>query len=314
MKKMLINIFFGDQYHVRRCLSDFLAGIGLSGADIVKIEGENISEAVIKSEAMSVSLLATPRAILVENFLSTKKIKLSDDFYSFLNNYDNLNYILFLEEETVSSTLLKKINQENIAVIDCVGKGSLSEWVIKEAKKQGIGLTKNQANLIENLLGHEIDFYRLQGELEKLATYEQAQIDEHLIKKLYKKIDPTASIFSLTDAFGERKRANIIKALNDLTNEDGNSVYILSMIVRQFKNIILAKELKSKGLTDEEIAKKLSIHPFVAKKSVSQGSRYTLTDLKKIYSMLVAVDASIKTGGDINTELSLMSYWVGGEK
>jgi DNA polymerase-3 subunit delta len=312
MTKALISLTYGNVYHLRQYVDEFISANGLSKKDIVRIEGDNCTEAVIKSESASMSIFDLPRVIVVDNFFSTKKTKISEEFYLFLKNFDGQNYVLFLENSAVPASVLKKLDRASVKIVECSGdKKGLRDWFIKEGSNQGITLTNSQATLLENLLGSDSDFFRLNNELQKLASYNQSEISDQLIRKLYKKADQFSNIFAVTDAFGERKYANILKSLSDLTDQEGSPVYVLVMVIRQFRNIILVKELVSKGLKEEEIAKKLGIHPYVVKKSIAQASRYTFSDLKKVYSMLVETDASLKTGGDINTELSLISYWVG---
>jgi len=312
----MISTFYGDNFHVNRCLSNFLKEKALSDKDIVKISNDSISEAMIKSEAMAMSIIAQTRVILVENFFSSKKDSISEDFYFFIESFQGTNYIIFLEEGLLASNILKKLKDLNINLVECFGaKYSLREWIISESERKGTILTSGQAFLIESLLGTNVDLFQLEGELDKITSYDQAEIDDQLIKKLYKKINKKTNIFTLTDAFGNRNYSDMLKSINELSREERNSAYVLIMIMCQFRNIILVKELKSKGFKEDEIAKKLSIHPYVVKKSISHAVRYTFSDLKKIYSMLVEVNAaSFKTGGDINTELSLISYWVGGSK
>lgn len=312
MDKKMVSLFYGDGYHMGRCVNEFISSNGFSKEEIVRIDNEAATEAAIKSEALAMSILSLPRVILVENFFTTKKRKVTEEFYQFLKNYDGVNFILFCESSAVPASASKKLDSLNISINDCLSdKSNTREWIINEAKSQGISLSGSQATLIDSLLGSNSDFYKLKNEIDKLISYGQTEINDQLIRKLYKKEDQSSSIFAVTDAFGDRKYSSILRSLSDLTSQDASPAYVLVMVTRQFRNIILVKELKSKGLKEEEIAKKLAIHPYVVKKSIAQASRYTFTDLKKIYSMLVEADASLKTGGDINTELSLISYWVG---
>lgn len=104
------------------------------------------------------------------------------------------------------------------------------------------------------------------------------------------------NIFDLVDAIASK---NKIKALDILykelkTGRDAN--YILTMIIFQFRNLLVIKDLVSRALTSDLIAKRAGLHPFIVKKAMRELGKYELNDLKSLYDRLLNVDIAYKNG------------------
>jgi DNA polymerase-3 subunit delta len=67
------------------------------------------------------------------------------------------------------------------------------------------------------------------------------------------------------------------------------------MIVRQFRLLILAREVIDQGGRKEQIQAVLSLHPFVAGKLDGQARRFQMNELEEAYRRLVQVDETVKT-------------------
>ena len=71
---------------------------------------------------------------------------------------------------------------------------------------------------------------------------------------------------------------------------------LLGMIVRQFRIMIQVKELSGQGLSQQDTATRLKLHPFVVKKTTRQAMNFSMEQLETIYKKLLETDVSIKTG------------------
>ena len=74
--------------------------------------------------------------------------------------------------------------------------------------------------------------------------------------------------------------------------------FIFAMLIRQFRILLELRDLfdREDNLNSDVIAKQLGLHPFVVKKSLPFVKKYTLTELKRIYSSLLDMDIETKTG------------------
>lgn len=104
-----------------------------------------------------------------------------------------------------------------------------------------------------------------------------------------------ASIFTLVDAVGGRDAPGALRALHDIlaTHEP---LQVLFMIVRQFRLILRAHALTSRGAGGATLAERLAVHPFVARKVGEQARGYRADQFPEIFAALEGSDRAIKTG------------------
>jgi len=68
------------------------------------------------------------------------------------------------------------------------------------------------------------------------------------------------------------------------------------MIVRQFRMLLLAREILDAGGRMEDVIKELGLSGFVGEKIVAQARRYSISQLERVYHRLVEWDEAIKSG------------------
>ncbi|MEJ5203619.1 MAG: hypothetical protein WHV66_15465, partial [Anaerolineales bacterium] len=95
--------------------------------------------------------------------------------------------------------------------------------------------------------------------------------------------------------------------LSLLEDEDGFRVF--GMIARQFRLLLLAREILDEGGNQEMIQQELGLHPYTAQKLTLQAKRFTIAQLEAIYRRLLALDEAIKTG-QMPIELALEMFVV----
>ena len=88
----------------------------------------------------------------------------------------------------------------------------------------------------------------------------------------------------------------MLHKLFDENPEADYPLYLLSMIVRQFRILIQVKEMSAQGLKVSTIATRAGLRPFVAKKTKRQSLNFSMGQLEAIYARLLNTDLSIKTG------------------
>lgn len=177
----------------------------------------------------------------------------------------------------------------------------LNNWIQKEFEKLGARIEPKAAVALVQAAGS--DLYRLKNEIDKLANYKK-NIVEKDVKELVVS-DFHADIFSLIDAIARKDKKLSFEILNNHIQNGESEIYLLSMIVYQFRNLLKVKSLADKGLAAVgEIAKKAGIHPFVAKKTLIASRLFSFENLKSIYEKLFEIDIKIKTG-EIEPQMAL---------
>ncbi len=104
-----------------------------------------------------------------------------------------------------------------------------------------------------------------------------------------------ADIFGMVDALASGDGRTAQKLMHRLLeNDDPFSVW--GMVVRQFRLLLLAREVIDGGGGPRVVEQALGVHAFVAEKIFAQAKRFSLSALEKIYHALLEIDMDVKTG------------------
>ena len=114
-------------------------------------------------------------------------------------------------------------------------------------------------------------------------------------------------IFSLTDAISAKNKKLALKILEEQYAAGSGDEYLLTILVRQFKNLLMIKDAVENKVKPDQTAKQLGLHPFVVKKGLLQTRNFKKEELKYFLNRLLFLDYANKTGqSEIRTELSLL--------
>ncbi|HEY6073775.1 MAG TPA: hypothetical protein VIV15_10365, partial [Anaerolineales bacterium] len=102
-------------------------------------------------------------------------------------------------------------------------------------------------------------------------------------------------IFSMVDAMAASKTALALKSLHHLLEEQ-DAFALWGMVIRQFRLLLLAREVIDAHGMVPDVQEALKVHPFVAEKIYGQAKHFTLPALEAIYRRLLVMDEAAKTG------------------
>ena len=169
----------------------------------------------------------------------------------------------------------------------------LVTWIEKRAKSEGGEFTRAAA---QALAAAEDDPRALGQEIVKLLTYAAfARPVEPADVEALTPAGGEPKIFAMVDAMGEGRGQAATRELH-LLLDTKEAPFVLSMIVRQFRLMLQAKELLETNKVPGEVAHRLGLHAYVADKICGQASHFSLADLEHIYHRLLDYDVDIKTG------------------
>jgi DNA polymerase-3 subunit delta len=188
----------------------------------------------------------------------------------------------------------------------------LSDWVQGRIKVGGGNISPAALKLLVGLVG--ADLWVMSGEIDKLLAYGSGEvITEDNVKQLtcYAR---EANIFALVDAILEGRRSQAQQLLHRLLRDGASPTYILAMITRQLRLIVIAKDLGRKksqpGIPDILEA----VSNYSLDKAAKQAKAFTLERIKKAYDKLLETDVAIKTGkyeGDLALDLLVVELGQG---
>jgi DNA polymerase-3 subunit delta len=110
-------------------------------------------------------------------------------------------------------------------------------------------------------------------------------------------------IFAMVDALAAGNGKAAQRMLHGLLeNQDAFSLW--GMVIRQFRLLLLAREVIEARGGQREVEQALGVHAFVAEKVFGQAKRFTLPALENIYRKLLEIDEAAKTS-QVTLDLAL---------
>ena len=318
---MFFLIHGDNEFEISERVADFKQKIGkdsMRDLNITVLDGRKTTLGEVQHAADSIPFLADKRLVIVEGLLTrlaSRKAKDSadeaapsgaaKDFLNGLVDYvprlPDTTRLVFVEFQPLNAKhpLIKLAEQQkgktNITCPQPVA-GELPRWITDCAKKHGGSIEFAAAQRLATLIGG--DLRRLDSELNKLITYVNAQrsITEKDVNLLVSDAS-TSSVFDLVDALGKREGKRAAHELHHLLDQGENPLGLLAMIVRQYRLLILVKEMQGRNLSPDAMAKELGQHPFAIKKINEQARNYRdIAQLEAIYRRLLEIETEIKTG------------------
>jgi DNA polymerase-3 subunit delta len=183
----------------------------------------------------------------------------------------------------------------------------MTGWIVNETKSQGGTIEPAAAARLAEMVG--VNTRQAGQEIAKLLAYvnweRQVRVQDVEAVSI---VTAEESIFDFVDSLssGDGKSAqHLLHRL--LENDDAFSLW--GMVIRQFRLLLLAREVLDSRGGKEEVAQALGVHPFVAEKTAGQARRFTLPVLEQIYHRLLEIDEGAKTG-QVTLDLALDTFVV----
>jgi len=249
----------------------------------------------------SSGLFSSKKLAIIKNIISIKKDFENEKLEKFLKNEakkEKSDLILIfweggkMKKSSKLYKLLKKIAK--CQEFELLEGGKLRNWVIGEFEKGDVSINPAAIEKLMVFVGNDLNL--LSREIEKLVTYKnKGEITAEDVDLLVKsKID--TDIFKTVDALARGDKKTALKMLHDHLEDGEDPFYLLSMYFYQFRNLVKVKPLAEKNMPPHEIASRLKMHPFVARKSLEQAQNFSWEKLKNLYKTLCEIDFESKTG------------------
>lgn len=220
--------------------------------------------------------------------------------------------IVFIESEVDRRSKLFKQMSKIGAVLDCTTPmpQHLATWVIRQAKTHGKGMSPAVAQHLLRTVGTNMAI--IYQEMDKLAAFCGPRADI-LPADIEAICTPTleSRIFDLIKAMGSGRVSGALAMYRDMLVLKESPIMILSMIIRQFRHILLCKCCKEKGLTIMQTETKLGLRDFMVLEALGQGARFTVSELLTALEDCMETDVKIKTGllpPEFGVELLIIKY------
>ena len=280
-------------------------------------EGREVGFAELSAACDTVPFLAEKRLVIVRGLLtsfeprspsqsrsqgSTSKLSSSrlgewNALADYLTRVPETTDLVFVEGRLSGSNPLLAAIRPNVTtrVFAAPGHGELRQWIRKRASADGVDIEPGAVDALADTIGG--DLRAVANELQKLSLYRSGDTikpkDVHALVSYSRE----ANVFAAVDAVVERRPAPAMKQMHSLLESGKPVSYILTMLARQVRLLILAKELKGKRVATAELGKRLGLAGYPLRKTLDQEPRLSYEQLVGMHRKLLEADLSIKSQG-----------------
>lgn len=329
---MIIFIYGPDTFRSRLKLCElkkkFTKEVDQLASSQTTINGETATIDKINQAAGSASLFARRRLVIIEKSSANKNKRFFDEMLNFIKSSgrnvkkDDDNIIIFWEEELSGEVVKNKLftyllglPKSHLYQFKSLNSTETAAWIKREAESRQVKIKPAAITELVSMFGSNL--WQINNEINKLISYQagrkgklvpgQGEIIEVDDVKALARGSFSENIFALTDAMGSRQSAQALTLLEQEIESGVAEAYLIYMIIRQFRLLILVKQAIEKGFSARKIMSQLKLHPYMVQKYLNQIPHYSLPVLKKIFQSLVTIDYKIKTGqADLKSALNLL--------
>jgi len=236
----------------------------------------------------------------------------SEKMAEYLPKIPKETIIVFIESDVDRrSKMFKQMSKVGV-VLDCAPPTpqTLATWVTRLAKEKGKTFAPAAAHKFVQTVGTNMS--AISQEMGKLAAYcgDNTEITTTDIETI---CTPTleSRIFDLTKAMCNGRAAEALARYRDMLILKESPIMILTMIVRQFRIILLSKCANEKGMTIYETAKEFNLRDFMVSEALGQGQRFSVAELLEALENCLDTDVKIKTGlisPEFGVEMLIVKY------
>jgi len=295
---MIYFLYGPDSYRSKQKLLEIIEGykkVHKSGLNLIYIDTKESDFKDFYSNFKIAPMFTEKKLIILRNIFESKKFK--EDFLENIEGLEKLKDIVVVYEDCEADQRIKlfKSLQKGATCqeFDYLSPAALKKWISQEFENRNTKINLDALDLLINFVKNNL--WQMANEINKLSNYRKGEIIRKGDVELLVKPNLENDIFKTIDALASKNKKLALSLLHKHLDNGDNTLYLLSMIAYQFRNLLSIKELQATqpyGM----IAKKSGLHPFVVQKSFYLCNQFTIEQLKKIYQKIFQVDSDIKTG------------------
>jgi DNA polymerase III subunit delta len=327
----MLNVIFlygNDEFAMAGRLAEFgsIFGEDKSSADLntARLDARSVSEDDLNNAVNAIPFLAKQRLVLLANPSARYSApQARQKFYDFIQKVPDTAQLLIHEAVDIKSYrdksrqereddkhwLVKWMRKAGLRLerYALPAQWEMTGWISNNAKEQGGQIDSAAASKLAEMIGS--DTRQAAQEIAKLLAYVNwARPIKIADVEAVSIVTADPDIFAMVDALASGNGKSAQRALRQLIEKD-DPFSVWGMVVRQFRLLLLAREVMEKHGGQREVEQALGVHAFVAEKVFSQAKRFSLASLEGIYHRLLEIDEAAKRG-QVMLDLALETFVV----
>ena len=120
-----------------------------------------------------------------------------------------------------------------------------------------------------------------------------------------------AKVFDMISAISEKDAAKVLGFYHDLLESKEEPLGILALIERQFRQLLIAKEMEAEHYDSSTIAKTSGMHPYYLSRNLNLARRFWVKDMKQLLHDAQDLEQRAKSGRmdqRLAVEVLMMTY------
>jgi DNA polymerase-3 subunit delta len=322
----LIILHGEDEFAIAERATALRAEMGdpsLATLNITEFDGKSLTLSDLRAACDTLPFLAPQRLVIVKGLLArlTGKVESETDdgpptgstadfaegLAAYFESLPDTTALLLMESRPLNekSRLFKaagKAPAAEIHKLDLPKGAELIKWIGRRAKAAGGAFTPAGAEALAAAIGDEPRW--LANEIEKLLAFVnwQRPVEPADVEQLTPATGE-AVIWDLVDALGARNAQQALHKFHTLLAMPAQDQFaIFGMITRQFRLLLLTKEVTERGGNVNEVIRALELKStFQADKYLRQCRNFSTPQLEAVYRQLLDLDLLLKTGSGGDT-------------
>lgn len=274
--------------------------------EFIALDGEVDDIMDIAGAISTTDMFSQGKILFIKRLLTNSKHKEKNEILlsTLTESQPDSTEVIFWENSKVASNtkIYKAIAKfAKVEETSDLNKRTFKTWAKAEIAGTSLKISPSVMQIMAEHTNYDPErFASLLEKLELTGKKEitTADIDENSANTL------ETTIWELIDVINGAKEGQAIALVDKLLKQQEAPHFILAMIIRNTRLLIMAKSLTDDGADAKAIAKTLKIPPFTVYPILKSAKKYSHEKLKSIYNMLYNLDFEIKIG-NIDPELGL---------
>lgn len=299
----MIKLFHGKNSHLSQqtCKAELIK-LSKDYPDFEKeiIDADQVEIDVIAQSYKNLGMFSNGKVILIRHLSENKKYsEIIEDLKETFAKKDGLEnvHILLLENSKVASnTKYFKLFDPKTEIVESpdLNKRTYITWLKDYLNKNNVKFDTDAIYIFAQNCNYDTE--RASNEIGKYITAGVEKIDIKTIEEFTP--DTFESniwdlIESINSSNGEKEALTI---LDNLFEHNTDPYYIIAMLNRNLRLIVLVKDLLSRNIESKEICSILKIPPFTLPQIKSNANRYSMQSLTTLYEKITNMDFETKIG------------------
>lgn len=310
----MISILYGeDEFTRSEALSEMEKGMGpseLRDVNITTFNGSEIGFDLLMATCETVPFLSQARMVIVRGLLEMfergrrKRLGSSSTAQRALGEWEALPERLAVLPLTTQVVFvdgrLRPANRlfasirglAQVRTFPLPRWNELQEWVRRRAVMREVEIEARAVQALADIVGPNLRV--IDQELQKLALYRWGRTVRYEDVGELVSHARDSNIFRTVDAIIEGRPGVAIQMVHRLLESGEAAVYLIVMLARQARLLLLAKALRVQGALPTLIGQRLSLSGYPLTKTLDQESRLTELQLVSMYGKLLDADRAMK--------------------